>query len=99
MRAIVSLLLLLAPLCFASQRTVLFRRDLHPPTWTRLGDANDNHEVVFFVALYQQNPEQIDQMLYEVSHPSSPKYGQHYTFDQIQDAIAPPKAHHDAVVC
>ena len=44
------------------------------------------------IALKQRNLEHGYDHLMETSHPESPKYGQHWTADQVHDAFAPHKS-------
>jgi len=75
-----------------SDRIVLFKRQDIPKEWDHVGEALDKTEVrPFYIALKQRNLDRLDQMLYDVSHPRSPLYGQHFTYEQIMEVIAPPE--------
>lgn len=47
--------------------------------------------------LAQQNMHRLEELLMEVSHPESPKYGQHYSAAEIVDTFAPRKETIEAV--
>ena len=56
------------------------------------------HEVLpMRVALSQSNLDKAEEYLMEVSHPDSPKFGQHWTAKQVAEAFAPKQESVDAV--
>jgi tripeptidyl-peptidase-1 len=59
---------------------------------TKKGDAlkTSLHDVTF--AIKQQNLDQLNQILYEVSDPRNPKYGQHWTRQQVTSLVSNPSA-------
>lgn len=63
----------------------------------RLGRAhhNYNHEVIFVIQ--QRNIDELTRVLHDVSNPSSPNYGLHWTIDEVTDLTSNPEAS-DAVV-
>ena len=54
-----------------------------------------SHEVIF--AIKQKNMDELSSILHDVSDPSSPNYGQHWTREQVSDLTSNPEAR-DAVL-
>lgn len=81
-----------------ASRHVLYNRQGFPREWKLIGRASPNNHHEFYIALYQQRLHLLEKMLYDVSHPKSPHYGEHYTYSEIMDVIAPPKEHVDFVI-
>jgi len=81
-----------------AQRHTLYVRNSIPLGWNRVREARDTEIVEFWIALKQRNVERLEKVVYEVSHPRSPLYGKHWTYQQVLDLVAPPKEDHDLVV-
>lgn len=64
---------------------------------TKVTAADSAKTVPVRIALKQRNIEQGEKLLAEVSDPDSPKYGQHYTQEQVAELFAPEQATIDAV--
>ncbi|KOS19866.1 Tripeptidyl-peptidase sed1 [Escovopsis weberi] len=65
------------------------KRDASHPRWIKRGSLDPNTKVPVRIALKQQNLEKGLDYLLEVSDPTSKKYGQHYTPDQVVGLFAP----------
>ena len=62
----------------------------HPQTrWQKISRASPEQIVPVSIGLTQQNLDRGEQWLYEVSDPSSPKYGKHWSAQDIADAFSP----------
>ena len=68
-----------------------------PHVWTRSGEPQGGELVTLQIGLQQQNLEQLESRLYDVSTPSHPDYGKHLAGAQV-DALVRPKADSHAVV-
>ncbi|KAF8817089.1 subtilisin-like protein [Phlegmacium glaucopus] len=65
------------------------RRAVEPLDWV-LSRRLESHKVLpMRFGLTQQNMHRLEELLLEVSHPESPKYGQHYTPAEIVETFAP----------
>ncbi|KAK2603824.1 hypothetical protein QQS21_004026 [Conoideocrella luteorostrata] len=69
--------------------TVHERRDLSNGQWIKREAANANAKVPVRIAMKQKNLDKGMDYLLEVSDPSSPKYGQHYSQDEVVELFAP----------
>jgi tripeptidyl-peptidase-1 len=69
-----------------------------PKEWKLVQPARAEQLVTFHVALHQQNTQELENQLYAISDPNSPRYGEELSREQIMEIIAPPKRDHDAVV-
>ncbi|KAL0577149.1 hypothetical protein V5O48_004825 [Marasmius crinis-equi] len=65
------------------------KRALEPVDWHQSHRANADQVLSLRIGLKQQNLEKLEDMLWSVSHPSSEKYGQHWTQQQVADTFAP----------
>lgn len=73
------------------------KRDALPFGWER-HDKLPSHDVLpMRIALKQSNLDKAEAYLMEVSHPSSPKYGQHWSAKQVAETFAPSQDSFDAV--
>ena len=73
------------------------KRDALPFGWER-HDRLRSHDVLpMRVALKQSNLDRAEEFLMEVSHPSSPKYGQHWSAKKVAETFAPSPESFDAV--
>ncbi|KDQ08487.1 hypothetical protein BOTBODRAFT_645757 [Botryobasidium botryosum FD-172 SS1] len=80
-----------------SRRAVLESRDRLPAGWSKRDDLNKRGVVPVRINLRQNNLERSDQLLMDVSDPDSPRYGQHYTAQEVADIFAPSKETVNAV--
>lgn len=55
-------------------------------TYKRRAELTDLHTVV--IAVKQRNMEELERILYEISDPSSAKYGQHLTNEEVEELTA-----------
>ncbi|KAJ3481543.1 hypothetical protein NLG97_g7795 [Lecanicillium saksenae] len=76
---------------------VLHHQRVPNPVVNKLGAVDSAKIVPVRFALKQRNLEHGANLLAEVSDPDSPKYGQHYTQDEIVDIFAPEQSTIDAV--
>ena len=58
-------------------------RDVLPAGFSLAGPAAPQTPLMLRIALTQSNPEAIVDALYSVSNPSSPKYGQYLTMEEV----------------
>lgn len=65
------------------------RRSHIPAGWTRTRKLDSSASVPLRFALAQSNIENIEALLYDVSHPDSPNYGKHWSASQIAAKFAP----------
>ena len=64
------------------------KRNNLPPGWVK-DQRLPGHEILpMRIGLAQSNLDKAEQYLMEVSHPDSPKYGQHWTAKQIAETFA-----------
>jgi tripeptidyl-peptidase I len=63
-------------------------------SWVKRADVPGHAVLPFRIGLVQRNLERGHDLLMEVSDMNSPKYGQHYTADEVIDLFAP---HQDSV--
>lgn len=84
---------------FASRHVVHEKRNLNNDQWTPVAPLDPASRLPLRIGLKQSNLEQGDAWLYEVADPTSPKYGQHWTAEQVKHAFKPSietvKAVHD----
>ena len=74
------------------------KRDALPFGWERV-DKVPSHEVLpMRIGLKQSNLDKAEDFLMEVSHPSSPKYGQHWSAKKVAETFAPSRESFDAVL-
>ncbi|KJA23283.1 hypothetical protein HYPSUDRAFT_54467 [Hypholoma sublateritium FD-334 SS-4] len=65
------------------------RRAAEPLSWTQDRRLDPLKVLPMRFGLAQQNMHRLEELLMEVAHPESPKYGQHYTAAEIVDTFAP----------
>ena len=82
-----------------SQRVVLGGRDAAPHGWNIEGAAMPEDRVLFIVQLKKSEgvAEWITETVNAVSYPSSPRYGQYLSYEEIAAVVSPPAAHFEAV--
>ncbi|MCJ1419206.1 hypothetical protein MMC32_005559 [Xylographa parallela] len=73
------------------------KRDHTPQGWWKTSELQANDRMPMKIALTQSNMDKLEDYLMEVSHPTSEKYGQHWTAKQVADAFAPSKETVDTV--
>lgn len=65
------------------------KRHSAPPQWVKRSKLDTRTVVPVRIALNQRNLHRAEDFMYDVSHPKSLKYGQHWTPRQIAEAFAP----------
>lgn len=74
------------------------KRNALPFGWER-HDKLPSHEVLpMRIALKQSNLDKAEDFLMEVSHPTSPKYGQHWSAKKVAETFAPSRESFDTVI-
>ena len=73
------------------------KRELAPQQWEKRDRVRPDIVVPVRIGLTQSNLDRGPFMLDEVSNPSSPKYGQHYSVEEVNDIFAPSQESVDAV--
>ena len=59
------------------------RRDAAPTSFTLAGTASADQPLTLKIALTQSNPSGLEEVLYDVSTPSSPNYRQHLSKEEV----------------
>lgn len=80
-----------------SRWTVHERRSSVPSGWTVARKLDASAVVPLRFALSQSNLENLEEYLYDVSHPNSPNYGKHWSPDEVAATFAPSRQSVDAV--
>ncbi|KJA26189.1 hypothetical protein HYPSUDRAFT_63917 [Hypholoma sublateritium FD-334 SS-4] len=65
------------------------RRAMEPVEWAKISRLEADSILPMRIGLAQQNLHLVEEMLTAVSHPESPKYGQHYSAAEIVDTFKP----------
>ena len=75
------------------------KRHSPPPQWLKRSKLNPDTIIPVRIALNQRNLDRAEDFLYDVAHPRSLKYGQHWTARQVAEAFAPRYAdlHHNGL--
>ena len=73
------------------------KRNMLPPGWVRDEKLPSHSILPMRIALAQNNLDKAEEYLMEVSHPDSPKYGQHWTAKQVAEMFAPSQESVDGV--
>ncbi|CCG84906.1 unnamed protein product [Taphrina deformans PYCC 5710] len=73
------------------------RRDSLPAGWSHKGDSNKDARFRLKIALTQQNTDNLEAIVMEVSDPTSPKYGKYYTHQEISKLFEPTEESRAAV--
>lgn len=60
-----------------------------PPSFTRIGDAPQNHRIRLALGLKQSRYEELERQLWEVSDPDHPRYGQHLSQEDVNELVKP----------
>ena len=79
------------------RHVLLEKRSAPPPGWMQRGRLEGHHRLPMKIALSQSNMHRLEDLLMEVSHPTSDKYGQHWTPQQVAETFAPTAETVDAV--
>ena len=74
------------------------QRDALPFGWERLGKLPSHDVLPMRIGLKQSNLDKAEEFLMEVSHPKSPKYGQHWSAKKVAETFAPSQESFDAVI-
>ncbi|KAH7354976.1 putative alkaline serine protease AorO [Rhexocercosporidium sp. MPI-PUGE-AT-0058] len=82
---------------FSSSHAVHERRDYVPKAWIKKGRVDADVELPVRIGMTQSNLDKGHDLLMEVSHPTSKKYGQHYSAEEVTDIFAPSQKTVDAV--
>lgn len=78
-----TVLILLVIVAFVSAQASLFRQVKSTNGWTRVGDADPEDKVRVTVGVKQNNLDVVDRLFWEISDPSSPKYTQYLTHEEL----------------
>jgi hypothetical protein len=73
------------------------KRDSLPVNWRRSAKLHPDSILPMRIALTQGNLDKADEFLMDVSHPTSPNFGKHWTAKQVAEMFAPTKETIDAV--
>lgn len=57
--------------------------------WTWHESCSGSETIALTIAVKQTNTDSIEEKLFEVSDPKSPKYGQHWTYEKVHDFLKP----------
>ena len=80
-----------------SRRTPHERRSHIPSGWNLVRKHDASAVIPLRFALSQSNLENLDEFLYDVSHPDSANYGKHWSPGQVASAFAPSRQTIDTV--
>ncbi|GAM19570.1 hypothetical protein SAMD00019534_027450, partial [Acytostelium subglobosum LB1] len=89
-------ILVVLAICLAVPSMSLSYRD--HSLWTKTTKAAADHVIDFRVALRQRNIDVLEAVLLDVSTPTSPNYGKHWSIERIMELIAPPHYVSDEIV-
>ncbi|KAH8657214.1 putative Tripeptidyl-peptidase SED2 [Tricladium varicosporioides] len=72
-------------------RTAYDVKEVHnvPRKWKNVGRAPANHRLHLQIGLKQDNFDELNRHLYEVSDPEHTRYGQHLSFEDVNDLVKP----------
>ena len=68
------------------------RRTVEPVAWVKTRRLEAHRNLTVRIGLTQQHVDELEEELMSVSHPESPKYGQHWTPLQVAQYFAPSEA-------
>jgi len=60
-----------------------------PSGWTAVAPASPQQKLALTFAVKQRNVKLLEEVLLQVSDPSSPRYGQHLSMEQVHRLVAP----------
>lgn len=72
-----------------SHHVVHEKRAAEPVQWSKTRRLEPDTVLPMRFGLTQRNMHRVEDLLMEVSHPESPKYGQHYSAAEVVDLFAP----------
>jgi tripeptidyl-peptidase-1 len=72
-----------------AQHEVLEKRDFAPHAWIKRSKLDGDMVLPVRIALAQNNLHRAEEFILQVAGPSSPKYGQHWTPQQVAKTFAP----------
>ncbi|KAF8517278.1 subtilisin-like protein [Hysterangium stoloniferum] len=81
-----------------SRSVVHEKREFIPHGWSRSRRVSADAVLPMRFGLKQNNLHRLEEFLMEVSHPESPRYGQHWSSNKIAETFAPSKDTIDSVV-
>ncbi len=81
----------------ASTHVLHEKRHHLPSGWWRHHKLQGSHIIPIRIGLTQSNLDKADDYLLEISHPTSEKYGQHWTAKQVAETFAPSQETVDTV--
>jgi tripeptidyl-peptidase-1 len=67
------------------------RRAVEPVAWVKTRRLEAHKVLPLRIGLTEQNTHELEEILTSVSHPSSPKYGHHWSPDRVLQHFAPSK--------
>ncbi|KDR82525.1 hypothetical protein GALMADRAFT_828163 [Galerina marginata CBS 339.88] len=73
------------------------KRAMEPVDWVKSRRVDPAWVLPMRFGLVQSNMDKLEEMLMSVSHPSSPRYGQHFNPEEVVETFAPTKESIDAV--
>ena len=73
------------------------RRDRMPKDWMKWSKVNSKFSLPVRIGMTQSNLDKGHDLLMEVSRHDSPKFGQHYTAEEVNEIFAPSRDRVDAV--
>jgi tripeptidyl-peptidase-1 len=68
-----------------------------PSGWSRCGTPPSDHVISLRIGLPQPNFPVLEKHLYEISDPEHPRYGLHFSKEQVEELVAPHPGSLDAV--
>ena len=74
------------------------KRGVLPPGWGQEQELDENNILPMKIGLAQSNLDKAEEYLLEISHPDSPKFGQHWSAKQIAETFAPSQETVDSVM-
>lgn len=91
--------LVLALACAAMAVRVAYETPMTPPSWRFVAEVipDLDYTQTLHFSLKQSNLDKLESALWEVSTPSSPKYGRHWSFEEVGAFTAPASAARDTV--
>jgi tripeptidyl-peptidase-1 len=72
-----------------ANRVIHERRAAAPVGWVKSHKVDAEDIIPLRIGIKQQNLHMLEDLLMGVAHPSSPKYGKHWTPEQVVDFFAP----------
>ncbi|KAN0096089.1 subtilisin-like protein [Hyaloscypha variabilis] len=82
----------------AANHVVHERRDAIPKSWIKRDRIDANVELPVRIGMTQSNLDKGHELLMEVSKHDSPRYGQHYTAEEVAEIFAPSKDAVDSIL-